>query len=72
MDIARSRAKPCEPIFEVEVIDHEGYAWLFADLYLHEAIRISADLEGEAQPGREPRIFIQPERLRMGLTEDER
>ncbi len=70
MDIARSRAKPCAPIFEVEVIDFEGYAWLFADLFLHEAIRISADLEGEAQPGREPRISIQRERLRVGLTDE--
>ena len=70
MDIAGSRAKPCAPIFEVEVIDTEGYAWLFGRLYLHEAIRICADLEREAGPGREPRISIPPERLGVGLTDE--
>ena len=56
MDIAMSRAEPCAPIFEVEVIDLQGHARLFPSLRLHEAIKISADFEGEAQPGREPRV----------------
>ena len=58
MDIAMSRAEPCAPIFEVEAIDFQGYAQLFACLHLHEAIKISADFEDEAQPGREPRVYI--------------
>ena len=70
MDIARSRAEPCAPIFEVEVIDLEGYAWLFGRLFLHEAIRICAALEREAQPGREPRISIPPERLAPGWADE--
>ncbi len=67
MDIALSRVKPCAPIFEVEVIDFEGYAWLFAGLHLHEAIKISAYFQREAQLGKEPRIYITPERLCVGL-----
>ena len=70
MDIARSNAEPCTSIFEVEMIDFEGYAWLFGGLYLHEAIRICADLEREARPGREPRISIPPERLGVGLADE--
>ena len=57
-DIAMSRAEPCAPIFEVEAIDFQGYAQLFAGLHPHEAIKISADFEDEAQPGREPRVYI--------------
>jgi hypothetical protein len=70
MDIAMSRAEPCAPIFEVEVIDFQGYARLFAGLPLHEAIKIIADFEGEAQPGREPRVYIPPAHLGVGLTDD--
>ncbi len=70
MDIAMSRAEPCAPIFEVEAIDFQGYARLFAGLHLHEAIKISADFEDEAQPGREPRVYIPAAHLGVGLTDD--
>ena len=70
MDIAMSRAEPCAPIFEVEVIDLQGHARLFPSLRLHEAIKISADFEGEAQPGREPRVYIRPAHLSVGLTDN--
>jgi len=69
MDIALSKAEACVPIFEVEVIDGEGYAWMFASLHLHDAIKISAAFESEAQPGREPRISVLPT-LHVGLTDD--
>ena len=70
MDVAMSRADPCAPIFEVEVIDLQGHARLFPGLRLHEAIKISADLEGDAQPGREPRVYVRPERLSVGLADN--
>ena len=70
MDIAMSREEPWPPIFVVEVIDEDGYACLYADLHLHEAIRISAAFEIEAPPGREPRIFIPAALLAVGLTEE--
>ena len=68
MDIIRSRPKPCAPIFEVEVIDAEGYACLYGYLYLHEAIKISAYFEGEAWRGKEPRVYIPPALVSVGLT----
>ena len=40
------------------MIDAEGYAYLYGYLYLHEAIKISAYFEGEARPGKEPRVYI--------------
>jgi hypothetical protein len=70
MDIALSRADPCAPIFEVEVIDLQGHARLFPVLRLHEAIKISADFEGDAQPGREPRVYIRPEHFSVGLADN--
>ena len=70
MEIAVSRVEPCAPIFEVEVIDVEGYAWLFPNLHLHDAIKVSAAFEGEAQLGREPRIYIPPAHLSVGPTDD--
>ena len=70
MDVAMSRADPCAPIFEVEVIDLQGHARLFPGLRLHEAIKISADFEGDAQPGREPRVYVRPERLSVGLADN--
>ena len=70
MDVAMSRADPCAPIFEVEVIDLQGHARLFPGLRLHEAIKISADFEGDAQPGREPRVYVRPERLSVGLSDN--
>jgi hypothetical protein len=71
MDIAASRPGSCLPIFEVEVIDAEGYAWLYGRLYLDEAIKICAFFEVEAWPGKEPRIYIPPVLVRMGLTDEE-
>ncbi len=69
MKVATSRAAPAAPVFVVEVIDAEGYAWLYARLHLQEALKISAYFEGEAEPGREPRVFIPPELVGLGLTE---
>jgi hypothetical protein len=70
MDIASSRPRSCLPIFEVEVIDAEGYAWLYPRLYLDEAIKMSACVEIEAWPGKEPRIYIPPALVRVGLPDD--
>ena len=70
MDIAFWNVEPGLPIFVVEVIDADGYACLYADLHLHEAVRISAAFELEAPPGREPRIFIPEALLALGLTEE--
>ena len=58
MKLATSRVAPSAPIYAVEVIDADGFAWLYGRLHLHEALRISAYFEGEATPGKEPRIFI--------------
>jgi len=54
----------------VEVIDAEGYACLYGYLYLHEAIKISAYFEGEARRGKEPRVYIPPALVSVGLTDD--
>ena len=69
-DIAMSRAEPCAPIFEVEAIDLQGHARLFPGLTLHEAIKISAEFEGAARPGREPRVYIRPAHLSVGWTDE--
>ena len=70
MDVVRSRPKPRASIFGVEVIDAEGYACLYGYLYLHEAIKISAYFEGEARWGKEPRVYIPPALVSVGLTDD--
>jgi hypothetical protein len=70
MKLAMSRTAPSEPIYVVEVIDTDGFAWLYARLHLHEALRISAFFAGEAKPGKEPRVFIPPELLGVGLTNE--
>ena len=70
MDVATSGFMPCAPIFGVEVIDAEGYACLYTHLHLHEAIKISALFEGEALPGKEPRIYKPPALVAVGLTDD--
>ena len=73
MDVALSRAEPCVPIFEVEVIDGEGCAWVFKSLHLHEAIKISAALlKARHSRAKEPRISIQPTLLNVRLTDDRR
>ncbi len=70
IDIVRSRLNPRAPIFGVEVIDVEGYACLYGYLYLHEAITISAYFEGGARRGKEPRVYILPALVSVGLTDD--
>ena len=69
MKVATSRVEPSAPIFVVEVIDEEGFAWLYARLHLHEALKISAYFERKAHPGREPRIVIPAEAVGLGLTD---
>ncbi len=49
---------PLAPIFAVEVIDAEGFAWLYGPVHLNDALNISAYFAGEAKPGREPRITV--------------
>jgi hypothetical protein len=61
---------PLAPIFAVEVIDAEGFAWLYGPVHLDEALKISAYFEGEATPGREPRISVPATLVRLGLNED--
>jgi hypothetical protein len=57
------------PIFAVEVIDAEGFAWLYGPACLDEALRISAVLEREAAGGHVPRITIPASLVGQGLTE---
>lgn len=56
---SRSLAPPT-PIFTVEIIDPDGFAWMCGPLFLHEAIRIAQDFERDALPGQEPRISFPP------------
>jgi hypothetical protein len=70
MDDAASTAQPREPVFGVEVIDADGYAWLYPGLHLHEALKISAYFEREALPGKEPRIYVPAALAGAGLTEE--
>ena len=64
-----SRIAPCAPIYTVEVIDEDGFGWLYARLTLIEALRVSGYFEAEAAAGREPRISIPPALVGTGLTE---
>ncbi|HXZ15701.1 MAG TPA: hypothetical protein VEH77_07005 [Roseiarcus sp.] len=68
MDDAASKVAPLAPVFVVEVIDAEGFAWLYGPLLLHEALKISAFFEREAAPGREPRVAIPSALLRHDLN----
>ena len=61
---------PLAPIFAVEVIDAEGFAWLYGPVHLNDALKISAYFEGEAKPGREPRISVPSTLVRLGLDDD--
>jgi hypothetical protein len=67
MNVTSSKVAPFAPIFAVEMIDEQGFAWLYGPLHLHEALKISAYFEREATPGREPRISIPPALLTLGL-----
>ncbi len=69
MDLPTPKTAPCAPVYTVEVIDEDGYGWLYARLHLDEALRISAYFEAEAAAGREPRISIPPALVGTGLTE---
>lgn len=61
---------PVTPIFAVEVIDAEGFAWLYGPVYLHEALKISAYFAAEAPPGREPHITVPSTLVRSESEED--
>ena len=52
------RVAPLAPIFTVEVIDPDGFAWLYGPLLLHEALEISRYFEHDARPGKEPRVSV--------------
>jgi hypothetical protein len=65
-----SRVAPFAPIFTVEVIDAEGFAWLHGPVHLHDALKISAYFEREAGLGREPRITIPAPLVALGLAEE--
>jgi len=69
MDLAKSGVAPSAPIFTVEVIDDEGFAWLCGPLQLHEALTFSAYFERGAKAGKEPRISISPKLVGVGLTD---
>jgi len=60
MRVASQSTAPSAPIFTVEIVDPDGFAWLCGPLFLHEAIKISQYFEGDARPGREPRISVPP------------
>jgi hypothetical protein len=64
-----SKVAPFAPIFAVEVIDAEGFAWLYGPAPLHEALKICALLERDGSGGREPRITIPASLVGLGLTE---
>jgi hypothetical protein len=70
MDLKTSRVAPSAPIFAVEVIDAEGFAWLYGPLHLHEALKISAYFEREAEPGKDPRVSIPPKLVGVGLWDE--
>jgi hypothetical protein len=70
MDRKLSDVAPSAPIFTIEVIDRDGFAWLCGPVRLDEALKISAELESEAAPGREPRLSIPRSLLRVGLRDD--
>jgi len=69
MDVSSSRVAPFAPIFAVEMIDEQGFAWLYGPVRLDEALRICAYFERNAKPGREPRIAIPSALVKLGLPE---
>ena len=60
MRLRSSLVAPSEPIFTVEVIGPDGFAWLCGPLFLHEALKISEYFEPDARPGKEPHIYGPP------------
>ena len=47
----------------------EGFVWLYGPVHLDDALKISAYFEGEAKPGREPRILVPATLVRLGLDD---
>ena len=70
MDRKLSEVAPSAPIFTVEVIDRDGFAWLCGPMRLNEALKISADFEFGTASGREPRVSIPRSLLGPGLDDD--
>ena len=70
MAIVIPKTAPRAPVFTVEVIDEEGFAWLFGPVDLNEALRISSYFAMNAARGKEPRISIPARLLRRGLTDE--
>ncbi|RBP11933.1 hypothetical protein DFR50_11540 [Roseiarcus fermentans] len=60
MPVTSPSLAPASPIFTVEIIDPDGFAWLYGPLFLHEALKISRYFECEARSGKEPRVNILP------------
>lgn len=71
MAVAVSGVMPRAPVFVVEVIDGEGFAWLYGPLHLHDALKISAYFEQSAKPGKEPRVVVPPSLISVGLADEE-
>jgi hypothetical protein len=71
MDLPAPKVAPFAPIFAVEVIDAEGFAWLYGPVHLTEALKVSAYFEQNAEPGREPRITIPESLVASGLAQEE-
>ena len=61
---------PLAPIFAVEVIDAEGFAWLYGPVHLNDALKICDYFAGDAKLGREPRISVPSTLVRLGLNDD--
>ena len=70
MDVTTSKVSPFAPIFAVEVIDDDGFAWLYGPVHLAEALKLSAYFGLDAKPGREPRITIPATLVAFGLPEE--
>lgn len=66
MDRRLTEVAPSAPIFTVEVIDRDGFAWLCGPMRLDEALKVSAEFEFGAASGREPRVSIPQSLLSPG------
>ena len=69
MRLKSSLVAPSAPIFTVEVIGPDGFAWLCGPLYLNEALKISEYFEPDATPGKEPHIYVPPAAGRHGAED---
>jgi hypothetical protein len=59
------------PVFVVEAIGEDGFAWLHGPMQLLDALEISQRFAECAPPGKEPRILIPPPLVGVGLADDE-